>query len=212
MLQTNKTMMHLYKKNMLLHSSNNADDSNNQIGIDDNVSPYNNIEHANKNPMINKRILLANENERNLQFSNNEINESLKKFDKLNEIDAPATIGNVNNDRNVAAEEVDPHHLHQQPIEDFPLKYNKTGERASLRTHGKSTEGRIVVYGDSNCLDSTHLDKPCFWLLDALLEYTMTSHVPGILSDLNRANKVHFSDGKLLNACFLFSFLTLSET
>lgn len=188
MLQTNKTLMHMYKKKM--HRSHSPlDDTIIQIA-DDSVLPHN-IEHANKNPMINKRILLAKENERNLQFSNNEINESLKKFDKLNEIDAPATIDTAINDRNVAAEELDPHQVHHQ-MEEFPLKLNKTANVANL----KPTEGRIVVYGDSNCLDSTHLDKPCFWLLDALLEYTMTSHVPGILSDLNRANKVHFSEGR----------------
>jgi hypothetical protein len=30
--------------------------------------------------------------------------------------------------------------------------------------------GRVVVYGDSNCMDSAHLQKDCFWLLTALLE------------------------------------------
>lgn len=56
-----------------------------------------------------------------------------------------------------------------------------------------SNEGRIVVYGDSNCLDSTHIQKPCFWLLDALLEYTMTSHVSTILKDLNRSSNIRFA-------------------
>lgn len=56
----------------------------------------------------------------------------------------------------------------------------------------KSKSGRIVVYGDSNCLDSTHIEKPCFWLLDALLEYTMTSHVTNLLKDLNRSGKINF--------------------
>lgn len=41
-----------------------------------------------------------------------------------------------------------------------------------------SSEGRIVVYGDSNCLDNSHLQKDCFWLLDAILEYTMNGHTP----------------------------------
>ena len=31
--------------------------------------------------------------------------------------------------------------------------------------------GRVVVYGDSNCIDSAHLEKDCFWLLSAMLEY-----------------------------------------
>ena len=43
--------------------------------------------------------------------------------------------------------------------------------------------GRLVVYGDSNCLDSSHLQKDCFWLLDALLEYTMTTHTAAIFTN-----------------------------
>ncbi len=31
--------------------------------------------------------------------------------------------------------------------------------------------GRIVVYGDSNCVDSSHMEKDCFWLLSAIIEY-----------------------------------------
>lgn len=58
--------------------------------------------------------------------------------------------------------------------------------------HKHFNEGRIVVYGDSNCLDSTHIEKPCFWLLDALLEYTMSSHVSTILKDLNRPQNNRF--------------------
>uniref|UniRef100_A0A182M3P4 Membrane-bound transcription factor site-1 protease n=1 Tax=Anopheles culicifacies TaxID=139723 RepID=A0A182M3P4_9DIPT len=50
--------------------------------------------------------------------------------------------------------------------------------------------GRIALYGDSNCLDSTHLEKPCFWLLDSLLEYTMTAHVTSLLRDLNVTRQV----------------------
>ncbi len=34
--------------------------------------------------------------------------------------------------------------------------------------------GRIVVYGDSNCLDSAHLQRDCFWLLNSLLKYAAT--------------------------------------
>lgn len=43
---------------------------------------------------------------------------------------------------------------------------------------GKKKGGRIVLYGDSNCLDNSHLQKDCFWLLDALLEYTIHARVP----------------------------------
>ena len=30
--------------------------------------------------------------------------------------------------------------------------------------------GRIGVYGDSNCIDSAHMKRDCFWLLQRLLE------------------------------------------
>ncbi|XP_012076700.1 subtilisin-like protease SBT6.1 isoform X2 [Jatropha curcas] len=33
-------------------------------------------------------------------------------------------------------------------------------------------EGRIAVYGDSNCLDSSHMVTNCYWLLKKLLEFT----------------------------------------
>lgn len=47
-----------------------------------------------------------------------------------------------------------------------------------LQTQNNVNSGRIAVYGDSNCIDNSHLQKDCFWLLDALLEYTTSSHIP----------------------------------
>ena len=38
--------------------------------------------------------------------------------------------------------------------------------------------GRVVVYGDSNCLDSAHMQRDCFWLLDTLLKYATSSVSP----------------------------------
>ena len=38
--------------------------------------------------------------------------------------------------------------------------------------------GRVVVYGDSNCLDSAHMQRGCFWLLDTLLKYATSSASP----------------------------------
>ncbi|XP_062555171.1 membrane-bound transcription factor site-1 protease isoform X1 [Armigeres subalbatus] len=64
-------------------------------------------------------------------------------------------------------------------------KMIKSNDSAASGKENRKMGGRIAVYGDSNCLDSTHLDKPCFWLLDSLLEYTMTSHVTNLLRDLN---------------------------
>uniref|UniRef100_A0A3Q2XY04 Membrane-bound transcription factor site-1 protease n=1 Tax=Hippocampus comes TaxID=109280 RepID=A0A3Q2XY04_HIPCM len=42
--------------------------------------------------------------------------------------------------------------------------------------------GRIALYGDSNCIDDSHRQKDCFWLLDALLQYTSYSMTPPSLS------------------------------
>jgi len=44
--------------------------------------------------------------------------------------------------------------------------------------------GRIVVYGDSNCLDSAHMETDCLWFLDQLLNYTATGHIPDMFDEL----------------------------
>ncbi|KAJ9596968.1 hypothetical protein L9F63_011998, partial [Diploptera punctata] len=49
-----------------------------------------------------------------------------------------------------------------------------------LQSKATEKSGRVVVYGDSNCLDNSHLQKDCFWMLDALLEYTSTGHLPSL--------------------------------
>ncbi|XP_067931787.1 membrane-bound transcription factor site-1 protease-like [Watersipora subatra] len=46
--------------------------------------------------------------------------------------------------------------------------------------------GRIAVYGDSNCLDSSHMAKDCFWLLDALLEFTMHGQIAPMLDERSK--------------------------
>lgn len=40
--------------------------------------------------------------------------------------------------------------------------------------------GRVVLYGDSNCLDNSHMQKDCFWMLSALLEYTSHNNLPSV--------------------------------
>lgn len=45
--------------------------------------------------------------------------------------------------------------------------------------------GRIAVYGDSNCIDSVHLVRDCYWLLLALLEFTTSSRVPKLFLQLD---------------------------
>ncbi|XP_018320423.1 membrane-bound transcription factor site-1 protease isoform X2 [Agrilus planipennis] len=57
-----------------------------------------------------------------------------------------------------------------------------------LQTKASDTSGRVAVYGDSNCLDTSHLERPCYWMLNAILEYASTSHLPTIFTD-NRLKK-----------------------
>lgn len=43
--------------------------------------------------------------------------------------------------------------------------------------------GRISVFGDSNCLDSAHMERDCFWLLDLLLDFSVSGIIPNTLLD-----------------------------
>lgn len=245
MLQTNKTFRRHRRQPLTPPINNNENVLVAPNLFADDVDVIADPAAANKNPIMNKRILLhaaaaVAENERGLKFNNADINENLKKFDHPNDVDAPATVGSVAGDRNVAAEEMELQQQQQNVYNNQNSNNNNINLYRSNDTMAAAaavvvdasligaaadnnlidltvaairsrdtmqmapappqplppTEGRIVVYGDSNCLDSTHQEKPCYWLLDALLEYTMTAHVPGLLSDLNRAGNVHFPDGK----------------
>lgn len=55
-----------------------------------------------------------------------------------------------------------------------------------LQNTAVNKSGRITVYGDSNCLDNSHLQKDCFWMLDAILEFSSIGNMPSVFS----ANKV----------------------
>ncbi|XP_011631233.1 LOW QUALITY PROTEIN: membrane-bound transcription factor site-1 protease [Pogonomyrmex barbatus] len=70
------------------------------------------------------------------------------------------------------------------------MAYNKKLDNEAGENEGKnivneetSMSGRLVVYGDSNCIDDSHLQKSCFWMLDAILEYTTTGYVPTVFMD-----------------------------
>ncbi|XP_045191862.2 membrane-bound transcription factor site-1 protease-like [Mercenaria mercenaria] len=43
--------------------------------------------------------------------------------------------------------------------------------------------GRVVLYGDSNCLDNSHMQKDCFWMLSAILEYTSHNTLPPVFEN-----------------------------
>ena len=59
----------------------------------------------------------------------------------------------------------------------------KAGVLGLYQTRASSAGGRVVVFGDSNCVDGAHLTKPCYWLVDAMLEYTSAGHLPQIIRD-----------------------------
>lgn len=59
----------------------------------------------------------------------------------------------------------------------------KTPILGLLQTKSSDKSGRIIIYGDSNCIDSSHPEVPCFWMLNALLEYASMSHLPSVFKD-----------------------------
>ncbi|XP_070070708.1 membrane-bound transcription factor site-1 protease [Drosophila takahashii] len=62
---------------------------------------------------------------------------------------------------------------------------------AKFNNYQSNSEGRIAVYGDSNCLDSTHLEKACYWLLITFLDFAINSHKSSLLQNLNRISEFH---------------------
>jgi membrane-bound transcription factor site-1 protease len=63
-----------------------------------------------------------------------------------------------------------------------------------LQTRSTDKSGRIIIYGDSNCIDASHLEAACYWMLDAMLEYTSTSHLPSVFKDNQLKNWEHTVD------------------
>lgn len=146
-----------------------------------------------KNPILSKRTLLDSDRSAYANKANGDlVGEAIVDADaqRLNEIDAG---GRVETDdiRHVGAGAIDNGVNSSDKLILDKIKY-AAGNEPNIKSSHAPTEGRVVVYGDSNCLDSTHIEKPCFWLLDTLLEYTMTSHVSTLLKDLNRAPTTQF--------------------
>ncbi|KAJ8674081.1 hypothetical protein QAD02_005343 [Eretmocerus hayati] len=56
-------------------------------------------------------------------------------------------------------------------------------KHAKVNTSKSTIPGRIAAYGDSNCIDDSHAHKPCFWMLDAILEFATTGHVPTVFKE-----------------------------
>lgn len=59
--------------------------------------------------------------------------------------------------------------------------------------------GRVAVYGDSNCLDSSHMVTNCYWLLQKILDFTAGGiKDPVLFSDSSRQDKPLYLDRKQL--------------
>ncbi|KAI4297014.1 hypothetical protein L6164_036926 [Bauhinia variegata] len=60
-------------------------------------------------------------------------------------------------------------------------------------------EGRIAVYGDSNCLDSSHMVTNCYWLLRKVLDFTsMDVRDPELFSDSVKKDAALYEDDNQL--------------
>ncbi|KAJ6645451.1 Membrane-bound transcription factor site-1 protease, partial [Pseudolycoriella hygida] len=186
MLQTNKSLIHNHKINF---AEANVDVNNDKLS-----DAYKDLEsnHIEKNPIINKRILLN----QNSHLDPGEMNENALKSDITDEnVAAEEDASVVRKTQFVSGDESKRlNNSEQNDLTDGMLfSAVAAKKKEQLNNRWRKREGRIAVYGDSNCLDSTHLEKPCFWLLDAMLEYTMNSHIPGLLSNLNKVSKINFN-------------------
>lgn len=74
-------------------------------------------------------------------------------------------------------------------------------------------EGRIAVYGDSNCLDSSHMVTNCYWLLKKILDFSARNiRDPVLFSDSSRQDKtLHLDDNQLPSRRTDVNFSTYSQ-
>lgn len=68
----------------------------------------------------------------------------------------------------------------------------------SAQPSTKNSTGQLAIYGDSNCLDSAHMIKDCFWMLDALLQFTTTGQKPSFMSIADGAERQQHLNGSQL--------------
>lgn len=74
--------------------------------------------------------------------------------------------------------------VHFQRLKDQAQEIISNGTKNTIRNvpilglHYPANSSKLAVYGDSNCLDSAHLKKECFWLLDTLLRFVTSGKIP----------------------------------
>jgi membrane-bound transcription factor site-1 protease len=61
-------------------------------------------------------------------------------------------------------------------------KDTTAGSKDTAAGSSHSSGGRVAVFGDSNCIDSAHLQSDCFKLLDEILNYLSNGVVPNFIN------------------------------
>lgn len=74
-------------------------------------------------------------------------------------------------------------------------------------------EGRVVVYGDSNCLDSSHMVTNCYWLLRKILEFTGGNIKDPVLfsNSVKQSSPLHIAENQLPSRRTDVNFSTYSS-
>ncbi|KAM1508421.1 hypothetical protein ACFX10_017735 [Malus domestica] len=74
-------------------------------------------------------------------------------------------------------------------------------------------EGRVVVYGDSNCLDSSHMVTNCYWLLRKILDFTGGNIKDPVLfsNSVKQSSPLHMEDNQLPSRRTDVNFSTYSS-
>lgn len=62
-----------------------------------------------------------------------------------------------------------------------------------------SNGSKLAVYGDSNCLDSAHLKKECFWLLDTLLRFVESGKIPASFKRQSSTSLAETAENEMIN-------------
>ena len=101
----------------------------------------------------------------------------------------------------------------KQPVDIESLLKPRSVSMPILGLVESSGGGRVAVYGDSNCIDSVHLVRDCYWLLLALLEFTTSSRVPKLFLQLdeNRQMDLEVPPLERLNTSRLHTFSRVIE-
>lgn len=73
--------------------------------------------------------------------------------------------------------------------------------------------GRVAVYGDSNCLDSSHMVTNCYWLLKKILDFTAKNiKDPVLFPDSSRQDQpLYLNDNQLPSRRTDVNFSTYSR-